>query len=371
MSIIPKEKIALLHETYSKFCKSVTFREGENFYIDSPEIFELSYNENPLGAGELARNAMKYHSNYGHRYPPLGYTVLIDELSKRLNLTPENFIISAGSVSAVYLAVFQYTNPGDKVIYSKSSMPWYRWSVIGSNAIPIEIPLMNDMNHDLEGILASIDKDTKVIILSNPHNPTGLYINESEVKDFYDKLPENVLLILDQAYYEYQSNQENIFINLINDSPNLMLTRTFSKIHGLAGLRIGYGISNPNIIEALKAKWLGSMPTITSVSTYAAYEALHDDEHIKRSVDFNKGMKKDISSLAKKYGLSYLNSEANFVLLNIFDSVENVKFFQQNNMALTAGYFFGYPEWARISFDHRKSELLEKLENTFSKIVNQ
>ena len=155
---------------------------------------------------------------------------------------------------------------------------------------------------------------------------------------------------------------------MINDVPNLMLTRTFSKIHGLAGLRVGYGIANPRIIEALKAKWLGSMPTITSISTYAAYHALSDTEHIINSRKFNEEMKQSIYDIAEKCGIKYLKSEANFILLNILNSIKNEKFFKENDMAFTAGYFFGYPEWARISFDKRKTELLNRLEKTFEEM---
>ncbi len=365
MSILPLESITELNNIYTRLCNSVKFREDEDFYTEYPSVFELSYNENPLGPGKLAREVIRRHADYAHRYPPLGYSILIDELARRLEIFPENILISAGSVTAIYHAIFQFANPGHKVIFSKSSMPWYRWSTIGNNSLPLEVPLMNDMDHDLEAILDQVDKNTKVVIISNPHNPTGLYINESDLQTFYSKLPESVLLIVDQAYYEYQTNQDKILINMINDVPNMMLTRTFPKIHGLAVLRVGYGMSNPRVIDALKAKWLGSMPTITSISTYAAYQALSDQEHVNRSREFNEDMKLSIYGLAEKYGIQYIPSEANFILLNIFDSAKNQKFFHDNNMAFTAGYSFGYPEWARISFDKRKKELLGKLENTF------
>lgn len=370
MSILPKEKISFLNDIYFKLCNGITFRECEDFYIECPDVFELSYNENPLGSGTLARESIIRHANFGHRYPPLGYSVLINELAKRLNCLPGNIIISAGSVAAIYLAVFQFADPEDKVIFSKSSMPWYKWITIGNNSIPIEVPLRTDMNHDLTTIRENIDDKTKVIIISNPHNPTGLYINESDLKAFHKELPEDILLIVDQAYYEYQEHQENILIDMINDVPNLLLTRTFSKIHGLAGLRVGYGIANSQIIEALKAKWLGSMPTISSISTYAAYHALFDEEHVAKSRKFNDKIKQSIYALCQKYRIEYIISEANFILINVLDSVKNEKLFKKNGMALTAGYFFGYPEWARISFDKRKEEFLNKLEKTFQEITN-
>lgn len=368
MSIISDKKIDSLNEIYLNFCKAVNFRENEGFYTEYPSVFELSYNENPLGSGQLAKESIRRHSDFGHRYPPLGYSVLINELAKRLRIDSNNIIISAGSIAAIQLAVSQFSNSGDKIIFSKSSMPWYKWIVLGNNSTPVEVPLKKDMNHNLESILKEVDKHTKVIILSNPHNPTGLYINENDLKTFLSKLPENVLLVIDQAYYEYQKTQENILLDMVNNVPNLMLTRTFSKVHGLAGLRVGYGIANPQTIKALKAKWLGAMPTISSISTYSAYHALFDEAHINDSRAFNNDLKQNIYELSQQNGIKFLKSEANFVLINIFDSVKNKKFFQKNNMAFTAGYFFGYPEWARLSFDKRKSELLEKLNKTFSEI---
>jgi len=108
-------------------------------------------------------------------------------------------------------------------------MPWYRWSVLGNTSIPIEVPLLPDMNHDLDAILKAINNRTKVIIISNPHNPTGLYLNEQEIYNFFKRIPSNILLIVDQAYYEYQSTQESILINQLGNAPNLMLTRTFQR----------------------------------------------------------------------------------------------------------------------------------------------
>jgi histidinol-phosphate aminotransferase len=257
------------------------------------------------------------------------------------------------------------------VIFSKSSLPWYRWSAIVNNSIPVALPLMKDMNHDLDGILKGIDDRTRIIIISNPHNPTGLYITESEMRSFYEKLPQNVLLIIDQAYYEYQSNQEETLIKMVNEVPNLMLTRTFSKLHGLAGLRVGYGISNPKLIEALKSKWLAFMPSITSAGAFAAYHALGDKQHYERSRRFNEETKRSIYALADRYGLTCLHSEANFVCLNIIDSVKNEKLFNDEGMRFTAGYFFGYPEWARISFVSEMGRLITALEKSIERLLGE
>jgi histidinol-phosphate aminotransferase len=368
MSRLEEKDVSLLYYNYKKFCKSVTYRESEDFYSESNSVLELSYNENPLGAGELAKKALRYHSEYGHLYPPLAYSKLTEKLANRLNVTNENLIITAGSVTAIYLAVQQYAEPGDKVIFSKSSLPWYRWSTIVNKSTPIMIPLLPDMNHDLDGIFKAIDKKTKVIILSNPHNPTGLYINESELKSFFDKVPEDILVIIDQAYYEYQSNQEKILIELINKVPNLMLTRTFSKLHGLAGMRIGYGITNPQFIKELKAKWLAFMPAITSAGTFAAYHALDDEEHYHRSRKFNNNTKHELYKLCEDYDVDILSSEANFVAINIKDSVKNEKQFFEQGFRFTAGYFFGYPDWARISFISNINKLYESIRKIILKI---
>jgi histidinol-phosphate aminotransferase len=370
MSTINETNVNLLISHYEKFCQSVEYRRNEEFYSKENPIIELSYNENPLGPGQLAINAIKYHSEFAHLYPPIDYHVLIERLATQLNLSNKNVLISAGSVAAIHLAVFQFAGDGDQVIYSKSSMPWYRWCAVGNNSVPVEVPLLPDMNHDLESILKSINNRTKVIILSNPHNPTGLYIAENRLLDFYKRIPENVLLIFDQAYYEYQSIQETLLIELVNEVPNLMLTRTFSKIHGLAGLRVGYALSNERNISALKAKWLGSMPTISTLSAFAALHALDDIEHIMKSFAFNNQVKNEIINLANEQNIQYLKSEANFITLNVIDSVKYESLFINEGIRFTPGYFYGYNEWARLSLAKEFDNLIKRLQRII-KIINK
>ena len=144
--------------------------------------------------------------------------------------------------------------------------------------------------------------------------------------------------------------QETILINEVNNRPNLILTRTFSKIYGLAGLRVGYAIANPEIIKGMKAKWLGSMPTIPSVSSFAAIHALDDIDHLRESKKFNVITKDEIYQIALEQEIQILKSEANFVLIKVGDSVKAEKLLHENGFRLTAGYFFGYPEWLRMSF---------------------
>lgn len=350
MGQIDSKNIEKLNEDYKNFYEAVKYRREESFYSTDNGIIELSYNENPLGAGKLARNAIKYHSDYAHLYPPIGYVSFIQKLANHLNVQSNNLALGAGSVSVINLAIFQYANKGDHVIFSKSSMPWYRWTTIGNNSIPIEIPLKPDMNHDLNSILSAINDKTKVIILSNPHNPTGLYIDEQIILDFLNEVPKEILVIIDQAYYEYTIKKELLLINDITNYPNLLLTRTFSKIHGLAGLRIGYGIGNCKIIAALKAKWLGNMPSISSVATFAAYHAIDDKEHINKSYEFNNMIKDKLYTILRELNIPYLKSEANFIAFNVGNFKNKHHYFKEHGIELTPGSFFGYNDLVRTSF---------------------
>jgi histidinol-phosphate aminotransferase len=351
MAVLSNNTIISLNADLESFCNTVKYREGEEFYSKKDNIIELSYNENPLGPGKLAREVIKQHADYAHLYPPVGYNLLIEKLSNKLNLKPENFIIAPGSVFVISLAISQATEKNNQVIFSKSSLPWYKWGTLGNNALPIEVPLKEDMNHDLENIFKNVTNETRAIIISNPHNPTGLYIDEKELLTLLEKIPENVLLIVDQAYYEYQSIQETVLIDAIQKYSNLLLTRTFSKIHGLAGLRIGYGMSNSALIKKIKAKWLQYLPAVTSVSAYVALHALDDEEHIKKSREFNNKAKQQIYELAEKKGIQCLNSEGNFVALKMKDSKTVEKLFNNKNIKITPGYVFGYEEWVRMSFN--------------------
>ena len=368
MSTIDKITVYELIGKYSSFIESAKYRRYEDFYSTESNIIELSYNENPLGAGELAKQAIRYHADYSHLYPPICYYALIEKLALKLNVEQNNILVSSGSVAAIQLAVYQNAERGNEIIYSKSSMPWYRWSVLGNCSIPIEVPLLPDMNHDLEGILKAITSKTRLIIISNPHNPTGLYIKENVLIEFIDRVPENVLIIIDQAYYEYTELQECTLINEINKRPNLMLTRTFSKIYGLAGLRVGYGISNSEIIKGMKAKWLGSMPTIPSISNFVAMHALDDSDHINKSRLFNEKTKSQIYEIAKQFSIPILHSDANFILLKVGDSYKAENIFNNYGIKVSAGYFFGLPEWARMSFYIDTNIFTKKLNIIFETI---
>jgi histidinol-phosphate aminotransferase len=370
MTQINKENIESLNIHYANFSKSARYRYNEDFYTDNNmEISELSYNENPLGLGMLAQKAITYHAKYAHLYPPIDYTILAEKIAQKQKIKLESVFLGAGAVSVIYHAIAQFTNEGDEVIFSKSSMPWYNWSVIANKAVSVQIPLLSDMNHDLERILETINRKTKIVLLSNPHNPTALYIDESKLSEFYNRIPDNVLLIIDQAYYEYQTKQETTLKDLIFSRNNILLVRTFSKIHGLAGLRIGYGMTNPENVKALKAKWLGTMPTISSIGTFAAIHALDDIEHQQKSYQFNLKAKQMVKNLATEYGIETLDSEANFITIKVMDSLGKESLFINEGIRLTTGAFFGYNEWMRMSFCKDLHILKSKLDIIFSKLI--
>jgi histidinol-phosphate aminotransferase len=189
------------------------------------------------------------------------------------------------------------------------------------------------------------------------------------LSDFFRQIPEDVLLIIDQAYYEYQTKQETILKDLILSKNNLLLVRTFSKIHGLAGLRIGYGISNPEVIKALKAKWLGMLPPVSSIGTFAAIHALEDVEHLQKSYLFNLQAKQMVKNLANEYGIEALESEANFITIKVMDSLGKEPLFINEGIRLTTGAFFGYNEWIRMSFNNDLDLLNHKLQKIFKNLL--
>lgn len=369
MGTITKNLVNELNSYFDLFCKHVKYRESEDFYSILNRIYELSYNENPLGMGKLTRNALERLARWGYRYPPMDYSILRKEIAIQNKLSDENIIITPGSITAVYLAIHQWVNPNEKVIFSNSSLPWYNWIVLSNGSVPEIVPLFIDMNHDLEAMLKKIDKDVKAIIISNPHNPTGLYIDEKRIKRFIESIPANVLIVIDQAYYEYQSSREIVLLNLLKKSHNILLTRTFSKLHGMAGLRVGYGLANKELINLLRAKWIAFTPSINAPSVFASYHALQDKEHIEKSRKFNFEVKNKIYELADKYQVEYLKSESNFVALNVVNSKVIEKYFIDHDFQLTPGYVFGYPEWIRISFIREKKRLYKQLDYVFKEVV--
>jgi len=349
MKLLDKH-IENLYSDFLLFVEATKYREEENFYTSNyNNIIELSYNENPFGASPKAMEALTYFKDYINLYPPVGYTLLRSTIATGLEINESEIVIGNGSLGIINSAIRLFAEKGDNVVFSKSSIPMYKWAIMSNGSIPVIIPLQGDYNHNLQGLLNAINDKTKVIIVDNPHNPTGLYIEPKTILDFIKKIPETIFVIIDQAYIEYADDYINeAIIKSFNQFPNLLITRTFSKVHALAGLRVGYGISNKKLIEKLWAENLGNVGGVSLLSSFVANAAMKDSIHVHECISKNKTCIDELKEQFKRFYETVLNSSANFICVK----TESSKIFLNqipSNIKVTSGVTFGYDELTRMS----------------------
>lgn len=280
-------------------------------------IIKLASNENPLGPSPKAILAIKKSLANLNRYPDSLSFYLKEKLSKKLKLDPANFIISNGSDEITTLILKAFLNESEEVIIAKPTFLIYEIASKISGAKIKFIPLKN-FRYDLKAMKNAITKKTKIIFIANPDNPTGTYVNRKEVDIFLKHLLPKTILYFDEAYYELV--EANDFPNMIRylNSKNIIISRSFSKSYGLAGLRIGYGIARKELIECLER--VREPFNVNYLAQVAAEKALDDEGFLKRTREVIFEGKKFLYREFKKLGLDFIPTQANFILFKIKDS---------------------------------------------------
>lgn len=277
-------------------------------------IIKLASNENPLGPSPRALTALRKHLNQLHYYPEDTCYYLRKEIAERYKIDYDSTIVGNGSVDLIYMACLAYLNPGDELMMSAGGFIAPRVATTVMNAQLIEVPTDN-YRHDLERMLSMLTPRTKIVYLDNPINPLGTIVTKKELNAFMEQVPERVLVILDEAYAEYITSRDYPRgIDHYHRNKNILVLRTFSKIHGLAGLRIGYGFAKPDIIRTLMKVRLPF--NVSRAAQEAARAALSDTKHIQRSRRTNEAGKNLFYPELKQLKLFFLESYGNFVFIN-------------------------------------------------------
>lgn len=283
-------------------------------------VIKLASNENPLGPSKKAMNALQKTLKNVYLYPDSNSWELKDALSKKFGVTPENVVVGAGSDEIIELLAKTFFSPGDEIVVSKHAFIRYKMAgdLMGCG---VKVVPMRDFKHDLNAMLGAVTPATKAIFIANPNNPTGTYNSAGELDDFLEKLDTVCadrlpFVVFDEAYYEYARAQKDYpeTLKYLNKYPNIVVLRTFSKIFGLAGLRVGYGFASAEIagyIDRVRPPF-----NINILAQAAAVACLNDYAHINRSVKLVEQQKKYLCRELDKLGLEYLPSAANFVLVN-------------------------------------------------------
>ncbi len=311
-------------------------------------IIKLASNENPLGPSPRAIAALRKELPRLHYYPEDTCYYLRQRLSELFKVDYDSIIIGNGSVDLIYLACLAYLDPGDEMLLSAGSFISARIAGTIMNANVIQIPT-RDYRHDLERILNSITPKTKLIYLDNPMNPLGTIVTKKEFSEFIAQVPESVLVILDEAYAEYITSRDYPRgLDYYNQNYNILVLRTFSKIYGLAGLRIGYGFAKPEIIQNLRKVRLPF--NANRAAQVAALAALGDHRHIQRSRKINEAGKQHFYKELKKLNLFYLESYGNFVFINFtIDSRQIADILQRKGVITRTVKEYGYPNALRVT----------------------
>jgi histidinol-phosphate aminotransferase len=315
--------------------------------LDPDGIIKLASNENPLGPSRLGLAAMRQALKQVNLYPDGNAFYLKQKLAAKLAVTPANLILGNGSNEVIELIGHALLAPGAEVVVSQYCFAVYPIVTALFGAKLVVVPAKNHA-HDLDAMLAAITPNTRVVFVANPNNPTGTTASREELARFVNTVPANVLLALDEAYLEFLNEPLDLLPEIRNGSkPNLLLMRTFSKIYGLAGTRIGYGIGHPDFIAALEK--IRQPFNINSVAQAGALAALDDTKHVEKTRKINSRGLRLYARTFRKLGLEFIPSQANFILVRVGDGQRVFGELQKLGVIVRPMGGYQLPEWIRIS----------------------
>jgi len=281
------------------------------------DAVKIASNENPLGPSPLAENAVKEAIHSLNRYPDGDAFYLKEKLSKKLGIKPETLIFGNGSNDVIDIAARTFMKPGDEAIFGEYAFIVYPIVTQAVGATSVISPMPNHV-HDLRDMHSRITDKTKIIFIANPNNPTGTMVKRGEFEWFIENVPEDILVLVDEAYFEYVDDKD--YPNSLeyhNTGKSILTVRTFSKIYGLAGLRLGYGIAHEDIISNMQR--VRHPFNSNSLSQVGAIAALDDNEHIERTKRVNREGLTYVTHELEKMGIRYAPSYTNFVLIDLED----------------------------------------------------
>ena len=315
--------------------------------MPAAQIIKLASNENPLGPSPAALQAMQHVLANINLYPDGNAFYLKTKLADKLTVQPANLILGNGSNEIIEFVGHAFLQPGVDVVVSEYCFAVYPLvtKLFGANLITV--PAKN-YGHNLPAMLAAITPQTRVVFVANPNNPTGTVVSKQELMDFAAKVPPNVLLVIDEAYIEFLSDAAD-FISEIRrgQKSNVLLMRTFSKIFGLAGLRLGYGIGTPELITALEK--IRQPFNINSIAQAGALAALDDVDHMRRTRENNTAGLKLYVDAFQKLGLEFVPSAGNFILVRVGEGQRVFEAMQKLGVIVRPMGGYQLPEWIRIS----------------------
>jgi histidinol-phosphate aminotransferase len=313
--------------------------------VNPAEIIKLASNENPLGPSPKAVEAMRAALKDAQLYPDGGAFYLRAALAPRLNLAPENFILGNGSNEIIELLGHAFLSRGDDVITSKHAFIAYKLiaALFGARTIETVTP---NFQLDLEAMLTAITPKTRLIFIANPNNPTGTLASQAQIDQFMARVPENVVTVFDEAYFEFLDHPPDT-LRYVHEGRNIMVLRTFSKIHGLASLRVGYGMARRELVAVVQK---ARQPfNVNSLGQIAALAALADQAHARQTKQTVDSGRSYFEKEFARMGLEFVPSAGNFIMVRVGDGAEVFKNLLARKIIVRPLRGYQLPEWIRIT----------------------
>lgn len=328
--------------------------------LEPSQIIKVASNENPLGPSPLAKKAMLAAIDQSHIYPDGGGYKLRSAIAEKLGFDISNIVLGNGSNEIIELLCHTFLNRDAELIAAKHAFVVYKLmaTLFGAKYVEVDDP---GFVHDLDAMAAAITPQTRLIFIANPNNPTGTQVSQESIDAFVERLPAHAIAVFDEAYFEFLDTPPNV-LKHVHAGKNVIVLRTFSKIHGLAALRIGYGIAPKHITELLQK---ARQPFNTNaMAQSAALAALHDEEHIAKTKAINSEGLRFYENAFTERGLNFVPSVANFILVEVGEGDRVFREMLKQGVIIRAMSGYKLPDWVRISIgtaaeNKRALEVLE------------
>jgi len=326
------------------------------------EVYKLASNENILGPSPKVLEFFKSGFEDVKYYPDSYCRQLREKLSYKLGVEQESIIFGNGTDHVIEMVCDAILDDKKNIIVPNPTFLTYEKSALKNNAKIIKVPLVN-YKQDVKSIVKSINKDTAIIFLTSPHNPTGTIISSNDLEFILNNVSNDILIVLDEAYIEFVLDKDKInSIKYLNKFDNLFIMRTFSKIYGIAGLRIGYGVGNKDLI--LNISKLMQPFVVNSIAQIAAAISLDDEENINKNIKIIVNEREKIFKIFDNENIEYVKSHSNFILVKTgINTNELIEDLLKNGFMVRNGDFLGFPEYIRFSIS--LPEINEKFINLF------
>ena len=313
--------------------------------LDPSQIVKVASNENPLGPSPLAKAAMRDALKDAHIYPDGGGFRLRTAVAEMHGFGRENVVLGNGSNEIIELLCHTFLNRQTELIAAEHAFVVYKLMATLFGAKYVEVPDPGFI-HDLDGMADAITADTRLVFIANPNNPTGTMVDQEAIDRFMDRLPEHVIAVFDEAYIEFPDNPPDT-LRYVREGRNVCVLRTFSKIHGLAALRVGYGIAPAHLAELLQK---ARQPfNVNAIAQAGALAAIHDTPHTQATRELNRAGLAYYENAFKARGLEYVPSHANFILVRTGSGDRVFREMLRQGVIVRAMSGYKLPDWVRIS----------------------